>query len=219
MAKSPYRFPLKKKSAILDFLSGHDSYHPMNSWNGGFVLSWNIKVYHFDRMGKGFDDFPVLDRFDDQWLEHLDGEGSDLFSLCCSDAISFYTDGLWTVYPGIEQGEWKFGINGRNGGHLMLTHTPAWLPAPRDWKCFPMTWESRGRYENWLAQLDWQDLLRFYKVVCMLDHDLRDAAKTQEINYQLAQKRHDWEQERLAEEQEDVEAQLQARPDLYPIGA
>jgi hypothetical protein len=209
---------------MIAYLSDHEHYHPMNSWNGGFVLAWNIKVYSYDEMGKSYQsEYPTNDRFDDAWKEYVNSQdGSCMFFWCCEDATRLYLDAEWTNYPGIEQGEWNFSINGRSGGYMILTHCPSWVPAPRTWKMYPMIWADSGHFCDWLNDRDFNTLRRFYKAIRVLDHDLREEACDQEVSYHFASRRYDWEQERLAEEQEQIaeeheeaRAQEASRPDMY----
>jgi hypothetical protein len=210
--KCPYTFPHKSRKAMTEYLAEHEHYHPASSWNGGFVLAWNIKVhFSFDTMG-GHDATRTPSR-DAAWKKYL--ENHDVFWNCCEDAIRQYTDGEWANYPGIEQGEWSFGINGRSGGYLVLTEAPGWLPAPRAWKAFSMIWESSFAYKDWLSELDFPTLKRFYRAIRVLDHDLRREAIKSEMEYQYSFQREVWEDEQNAIERESAKAQESERPDLY----
>ncbi len=213
--KRPYTFPHRSRAAITQYLADHEGYHPMNSWNGGFVLAWNIKVYRLDSSGKS--DGGVQARFDEAWLKHVE-ENDDMFWMCCGDATRYYTDGEWTNYPGIEQGEWKFGINGRSGGYMVLTEAPAWCPAPRAWRLYEMIWESRSAYEDWLADLDFKTLRRFYRAIRVLDKDLSGESVEREMAYQFCFQRQLWEEEQLADEKADADLMIEERPDMYEAG-
>lgn len=215
MKRSPYTFPARSRKAMLAYLADHDGYYPMNSWNGGFVLAWCIKVHNADYSGKfARADYPVQDRFDDQWREYCDAD-SELFWEACRNATREYTDGDWTNYPGIEQGEWKFEINGRSGGYMVLDAAPSWLPAPRAWRMSNMIWSDRASYVEWLGELSTATLKRFYRAVRVLDRDLRPEACCNEISYQFAFQRHMWEESLIAAEDCDAKKQEKARPDLY----
>lgn len=197
---------------MLAYLGHHGSYWPMSSWNGGFVLSWNIKVYRADYSGKcNQKEFPTNDRFDDQWDSYCQ-TNHDLFNWACEDGTRYYTEGDWTNYPGIEQGEWKFGINGRSGGHMILSDCPGWLPAPQGWTCCKMTWDSRADYQEWLNNLETPTLRQFYRAIRVLDRDLNDQACEREISYQYAFRRHEWEADLIADEECSARKQEAARP-------
>ncbi len=198
---------------MLGYLIEHQHYHPMNSWNGGYVLAWNVKVHNADYSGKGVSDYPVQDRFAAQW-EAYSESNSDLFWECCADAARYYTEGEWSNYPDIEQGEWKFGMNGRSNGYMVLTDAPSWLSAPRAWAAFPMIWHDSDAFAEWCAELDTPKLRRFYRAVRVLDQDLDRKAVAREVSYHFAFRRAEWEQDLI--EQEDCEArELEAsRPDM-----
>lgn len=219
--KTPYRYPLRSRAAITDFLLEHQSYHPMNSWNGGRVLAWNIKVYHFDETGhtgaKAAGDVTLHERFDAAWEEHC--EQNDMFREACGNALSYYCDeALWTPYPGPgekwQQGTFKFFVNGRSGGYLCLDRWPITSDVGA-WRHFPMAWHDSGHFEGWIKDLDWPTLRTVYKVVVELDHDLSREAVTSEINYQFAWLRSQFEEGLLADERADADALMEARPDMY----
>lgn len=215
MAKCPYTFPDRTRKAMLAYLAEHKGYCPMNTWNGGFVLAWNIKVHNADYSGKSSNgDFKTNDRFDAQWDSCVQDSPS-LFNDACESATRQYTDKEWTNWPGIEQGEWDFGINGRSGGYMILMDAPAWIPKPQGWACCKMTWDSRGDYQDWLNRLDTPTLKQFYRAIRILDCDLRSAACDQEVSYQFAFFREQWEESLLAAENCDARKQEAARPDLY----
>lgn len=197
---------------MVAYLSEHDGYVPMNRWNGGFMLAWNIKVYRMDYSGKSGD--PVEARFDVAWQEYVEAHDS-LFWQACQSATEMYTAGEWTNYPGIEQGGWKFGINGRSGEWMILTEAPSWCPAPRAWRMFPMIWESRASYCEWLAGLDVVTLKRFYRAIRVLDHDLRREACEQEVAYHLSFARTLWEESKVAEENASNAELEKSRLDMY----
>lgn len=220
--RCPYTFPARSRKAMIAYLAEHESYVPMNTWNGGFVLAWNVKIYNFDASGKAKlweryskskSEFKPRANLDAGWEQET--QEPEFFYSICEDAARMYLEGEWTNYPGIEQGEWKFSVNGRSGGYFILTEAPRWLPAPRAWRMFPMIWDSRGAYEEWLANLDTPTLKRFYRAVRVLDHDLARDAVEAEISYQVAFRRQQWEETQEQEEQTAAEEQEDARPDLY----
>lgn len=216
MSKCPYSFPDRTRKAMIAYLAAHCGYHPMNSWNGGFVLSWNIKVYNADYSGKSGDcDSPVCERFDAQWDEYV-RQNNELFWEACSDAARQYMEKEWTNWPGIEQGEWGFSLNGRSGGHMILTEAPGWLPAPRAWAMSSMIWESRAAYQRWLAELDTKTLTQFYRAIRVLDHDLRREAVESEVSWQIALQRSQWEEDLIRAENCGARKMEGDRPDLYP---
>lgn len=210
--KRPYTFPHKTRKAMTEYLAAHESYHPVNSWNGGYVLSWNIKVHDFDSMG-GHHAERNPSR-DSAWRNRCEND-SDMFWRACGDATRHYMDSEWTNYPGIEQGEWQFGVNGRSGGHMILTGAPAWLSAPRGRRDGRMTWDSRGDFHDWLADLPLDQLRRFYRAIRVLDKDLSPESCKREIECQFGFMRELWEDEQDSREQAAARLQEHSRPDLY----
>lgn len=216
-SKCPYSFPLRKRADIIARLGEHESYCPMNSWNGGFCLAWNIKVHNFDSMGGG--DYLRKPENDSEWESYVENSDS-IFWDACGDATRYYTDSEWSNYPGIEQGEWKFSINGRSGGYMLLEDSPGWLPLPRGWTCHKATWESRAHFVEWLGELDYSTLLRFYKAMQVLDSDLSRENCRKSLESAFGFLREQWEEER-AEEQEAADSAMaekiaEERPDLAP---
>ena len=211
-AKCPYTWPHRSRKAMVEYLSEHEHYHPMNSVNGGFVLSWNIKVYDPDSSGT-WEGKKTRDDLNDAWEQHV-RDTPDLFYQACENALRMWIDGEWTNYPGIEKGDWKFGVNGRSGGYLILTDAPGWCPAPRAWRMFRMIWDDSASYRDWLDSLDTATLRKFYRAVRVIDHDLsRDKIKA-EMKYQYHFLRTLWEEERDQEETARAEEIEASRPDM-----
>ena len=122
-----------------------------------------------------------------------------------------YTDGEWTRYPGIEQGEYKFSISGRSGGWMLLDTCPI--------ADATLVWEDREDYQAWLQDLSDVDLTNFYKAIVQLDHDLSHEACRKEIEYHYAFQRSVWEEEQL-EAEENAAREIEAsRPDMYEAKA
>lgn len=114
VTEGPYTYPCTERADVIKFLAAHQSYHPAaQRWNGGFVLAWNIKVpYNFDTSGAAYrEDFRFEPRFDAAWDAAVE-EDDMLFGEVSADATRRYTDGDW---------DWKFSINGRSGGWMILT--------------------------------------------------------------------------------------------------
>lgn len=214
-AKHGYSWPHRSRKAMIEYLAGHQGYFPMNSWNGGFVLAWNVKVRHVDDSGKsGGADYPAQARFDEAWEAEKESN-PDMFWECCADAARLYLDGEWTNYPGIEQGEWRFTMNGRSNGYMILTHAPDWLPAPGRWRLFPMLWDSRDDFCDWLNALDTVTLRQFYRAIRVLDRDLRTEAAEAEVSHHYAFRRYHFEQGLIAQENCANRKLEASRPDMY----
>lgn len=210
----PYTFPHRSRLAMIDYLTSHHSYVPMNTRNGGFCLAWNIKCnFNLDTSGTSDEHNPA---FNDAWNEHVgnDREGY-LFNQACENGLRQYLDKEWTNYPGIEQGEWEFATNGRSGGHLILTDAPSWACLPFGWASCRATWSSRGDFTEWLEALPYITLRRFYKAIRVLDVDLSRDAIRKEMAYQFSFLRQLWEEEQDAELEQEAATLTASRPDMY----
>lgn len=215
--KCPYSFPLRKRADIIAHLGEHFSYYPMNSNNGGFCLAWKIKVYNFDPMGGG--DYTRNPARDSAWESKVENSDS-MFWDACGDATRYYTDSEWSNYPGIEQGEWKFSINGRSGGYMLLEDAPGWAHLPRGWTMHRATWDSRSDFLEWLHELDYATLLRFYKAMQVLDSDLSPENCRANLESAFGFMREQWEEEKTQEQEAADSAMAERiadeRPDLAP---
>ena len=138
---NPYQFPLKSRQAMTAYLAEHESYWPMNSWNRGFVLSWNVKVYRADYRGTHGCE-PVQPVYDDRWDAYVE-QNDDLFWRACEDAGRYLLDGEYSTYPGDDQGAYRFMLNGRSGGHLCLMSCTI-VPQPRRWRMAPFIFDDRA---------------------------------------------------------------------------
>jgi hypothetical protein len=138
-----------------------------------------------------------------------------MFWRVCEDATSMYAEGEWTRYPGIEQGEYKFGIGGRSGGWMILEDWPG--PTPGTFRLCPMSWYDRDHYQQWLEELDEEDLTLLYKVIVQLDQDLSDDSCRKEIEYQYAFRREQWEEEQCEREERAARKLEKSRPDMYEV--
>lgn len=211
--KSPYTFPLRSRADMMEYLGEHESYWPMNSWNRGFAVSWNVKVYNPDFTGKGGDE-PANPIYDDEWQDYADRNYDRLFWRACEDAASYLIEGDYSTYPGNDQGSYRFALNGRQGGHLWLSHCEI-VRQPRAWAMAPFIFHNREHWKDYLSELPFPDLRRLYKAIACMDQDFTREKITAEISYHLNRYRSEWELE-----QEDAQAEtarnLQAsRPDMY----
>jgi hypothetical protein len=213
--KNPYTYPHRSHKARIAYLAEHENYHPMNSWNGGFCLSWNVKINRGDYSGKNGgrpSDYPVNLAFDEKWDEYVQANDS-LFYKTCEDVFQSSCED-YSTYPGDDAGSYKFSLNGRSGGHLILTHC-AIVSEPKDWKMFPMIWASRADYEYWLETRGKEELERFYKAVRCMDYDFAGERVKAEFNYQLASRRSQWEEDLNAEMESGARKIENERPDMH----
>jgi hypothetical protein len=190
--KSGYAFPDKTREEMIVTLARHDGRAPMNSWNGGFALGWNIKVRgRVDGNVEGYGHDP---RFDAKWDKYIDEDGGELFNEACESALRQYLDdGVMSAAD--ESSIAKFYTNGRSGGHLVLS---SWSGSGRKgWSSCQMAFDSREDYIGWLKDLSDDDLVSFYGLVQTVDADTSDP--TAIINHEFAFMRQNMEEQWAAE--------------------
>lgn len=213
--EGPYTYPHTERVDIIAVLGDHRSCCSTNAWNSGFCVAWHVKVpYNVDTSGAAYrSDFGFETRFDEAWDKYLE-QHREMFCEVWTDVISRYTNGEWTRYPGIEQGEYKFGFNGPSGGYLMIKDWPG--PTPSPGTTFPMIWDNRDDYQGWLKELRDNDLNKFYRVIVQLDRDLSRNEICKAIDQEYAFRRSLWEDEQRKQEESAARELEASRPDMYP---
>lgn len=200
--KRPYTFPARSRKAmaayLLDRRGYSDHYTP-------FPFSWNVKA-HCVNYDRPTGDYTLSPAFDSAWQDEITNSSWRVNS-AFEAAQSYYVE-EWCSYPGADQGDWRFGFYGRQGGHL----------------CLEM-WRGRKMYgggfdlEDWLEDLPFSDLKAFYRAVVCMDQDFTQKAARQNVEADLNYQRHQWEEDQIdaresaaREFADDLE---QSRPDLY----
>jgi len=233
--KASERYPHLSRAAITEYLLDHDTYHPMNSWNGGTVLSWNVKMHGVwdDRVELGLHADPSevadLDRsLDDLWKKHMQEAENFFYDIC--ENMAFVFNHGWTAWDG--KTEATFFFNGRSGGHMCLD-TVDGFGAGR-WRSVGLCWDSMGHFEEWLAELEWQDLQKFYRMVRDVDLQAEQSMLIYRYGCEVNFLRQEWEAEHKAslrvadvrvvlqsdddftyEKLNELERWLAGRPNLY----
>lgn len=189
--KNLYTFPHKCRADITDYLINHTSYggwnHPYRGWS---PLAWNVKVHDIDWTGGRYLKVhePIDPLLDETWEEYVkEGNNQDnLYQIIFEDARRYYGDeGLYTTYPGKDQGDWKFCFGGRSGGWMIL----------EKWKGDNfLKMSDRGSWEDYLDGLSFLDLRTLYKGVRCMDQDFTRENASREISYQLNFQRVLWEE-------------------------
>lgn len=211
--KTPYAFPLRSRAGMMDYLGEHESYWPMHSWNRGFVLSWNVKVYNADATGRSGCE-AVNPAYDARWEAHVKQSRGALFRRACEEAASYLLDGEYSTCPGADQGAYAFALNGRNGGHMWLSHCNI-VAQPRAWAMAPFIFHDREHWNDYLNTLLFPDLRKLYKAIACMDQDFTREKITAHISHHLNHYRYEWE---LEQEQALAEAAVTweaSRPDMY----
>ncbi len=194
----PIVYQSQKRSEIIKELINHtmhaERYSPAR-------LAWDIKVHSFDTDGKSAD-YPGNPRFDARWKKEVEAD-DQIFYEACSDATSMFRNDEYTTYPGDDQGDYKFEMEGRSGGWLVLDEVAG---------IGKLAWSSQTEMEDALLALDASQLTKLYRVVVNLDHDLTTAKIDREMAYQYSFRRKQLEEE-WQEEAEDMPACLAALSD------
>lgn len=178
-ADCPYEFPLETRHAIEDFVCGH-AVHRERHGKGHFA--WNVKVHGLDTSGH-HPDFKNDPAFDARWNE-LVGKDDEMFWEACSDGLRLWLDGEYTTWPGDDQGDYKFHVEGRSGGWLCLDEIKG---------VGRLAFDGMADLKACVRELDDEELVKIYRTLVSLDHDVRDPAK--EVAYQLAFRRQQLEEE------------------------
>jgi hypothetical protein len=200
--------PLRKKEDIIKFLVEHDHYHPMNSWNGGFCVAWNVKMHgRFDMTGmKHAKEHDLDPTRTEAWEAHLESkEGQNVWDWAMENIARQFIDGEFTRYPGV--GHVKCYFNGRSGGWMVLEDTDIENGGDNPWALNKFIWSSRDSYEEWLREMNIGRLTRWYRMVCDVDRAV--AGRYQEAEYQYAFERAQWEDEQRVKEAVEADPAVQ----------
>lgn len=185
-----YSFQAKSREEMIVELANHKGYVPANTWNRGFVVSWDIKLHNTidAKNAKGYDLDP---NFDEKWDAYLEENGNEVFDDAVSDALRHYREGDYTAY-GVDGVTATFYANGRSGGHLVLSDWSG--PTPRGQASCQMAFSDRDEYIEWLKELDEGDLVKFYALVRTVDEDTNNRMTTMNEIYALIRqnKEEDW---------------------------
>lgn len=175
-----YAFPDKTREEMIVALANHEGYHPMNSWNRGFVVSWDIKIRGTVDAKKA-PGYEFNEEFDDRWEQLVQDEGDALQAEAAESALRSYIEGDYTSYAA-DTIKAKFYTNGRSGGHLVLENWSG--PKPRGWSSCKMAFDDREDYIDWLKGLSNNELVDFYGLVKTVDADTSDP--TMAMNHEYA---------------------------------
>jgi hypothetical protein len=182
-------------------LARHESYYPMNSNNGGYVIAWNIKV-RGDFSASKAEGFEFDKAYDKRW-EKFEQTNEHVFWDACSDALHSFTEGHYQPQAD-EDVKAKFYTNGRQGGHLVLSEWTG--EKPGGWASCPMAFSNREDFIGWLKELSNEDLVSLYGLVRSVDADTANPAM--DVSYSLASirqgKEEQWAEEATEELEQDV---------------
>jgi hypothetical protein len=198
-AEISYSYPDATREEMIVALARHTGYHPMNYNNGGFVLSWDIKV-RGDASASNAEGFEFDKEFDERWNK-FEQNNEYVFWEACKDALYSYTEGHYQPHAD-EDIKPKFYTNGRQGGHLVLSDWNG--EKPSGWKSCPMAFDDREHFISWLKELANDDLVALYGLVRSVDADT--ANPHHDVSYALASIRQG------KEEQWSEEKELEASP-------
>lgn len=199
--KSDYSYPQATREEMIVFLATHKSYHPMNYNNGGYVISWDIKV-HGAVSAEGVEGFNFDPAFNERWKE-LEQSSNTLFDEACAEAMWPFQEGNY-INQSDEDITAKFYTNGRQNGHLVLSDWNG--PKPKGWASCPMAFSDREHFISWLKDLENDDLVSLYGLVRSVDADT--ANPTRAVNYSYASLRQSQEEQWAEEMKEDQKSEM-----------
>ena len=158
--KCPYNFSIKSRRGMTEFLLSNGGY---SAWRQGtYPLEWDAKVRRPDMTGRAYGEGePVAAALDEQWEEYLN-DNPELFWHICEDAARTYLEDEYTSYPGADQGDWRFHLVGRSGGHLVLA----------SWRGYQLEGLYEDSFEEFLNELSFPELRALYRGVVCLDKDV-----------------------------------------------
>lgn len=185
--KCPYKYPLRSRAKIVEYLCGIGGYHSLR--NGNFPLAFNVKAWDTD-----FDWDNVWEKYHEEflpdeaktnenvfyafkmatyllWARHKD----HLWEWGQEDAVHGVTDGDThrTLWCGKEFDlEWSFA--GRSGGYL----------CPSCWNGYNFRGMSEESFEEELNEMPWIDLYDLYRLAVQWEQDLTPKNASSEVEYQ-----------------------------------
>ena len=198
---TPYSFWRRSRKAMESYVldrRGYSNHYTL------FHFSWCVKAHGVNRENPRGDYAPRRE-FDRAWAK--EAQAPWRFDSAIEVAQSHYAV-EWCSYPGDDQGAWKFGFYGRQGGRICL----------ETWQGHKMYGRNFDRHE-WLAELPFEKLKAFYRALVCMDSDFTPDAARINVESYLNYQRHEWEDTQLAE-REASEAAFAAsyeasRPDMY----
>ena len=197
--RCPYTYPHRSRAGMTAYIvdrTAHSDYHTT------YPICWNVKVYSADWSGHAGDE-TVNARFDKAWDEYMN-DNPEFSSMIFEDAGRTFSEGEYTTYPGDDQGDWRFGFFGRSGGWLALTE---WTGTKLYGRDFDLA--------EFCAALSFTELRILYRALRCMDADITRDKVNEEVSFHVNFQRHQWEADRLAEEDENARDAEANRPDMY----
>lgn len=210
MLKCPYSFPARSKRAMLAAI--RDMGNPYWERHTCYPFSWNVKApypfpmtaaklnpYHYE--GEAFD--PSLDAaWEAEW------ESGNRFDWLIEDMRRGADD--YSSYPGEDQGSFRFGFAGRQGGHMVLE-------SAFGYKLAGLTLAEL--VEDILPDWPLAEIKRLYRALVCMTADFAPDRVRETYAHAIAFQRYQWEEEKRDERAAHVAAfaaELESsRPDMY----
>lgn len=185
-SKNPYRFSLKSRIDIINFLTSYEHYL-RGRWESS-PLAWNVKAYGVDLSFEHLIDvYRTSGDYskEDHWLDYPE------FLVPALDKFKEVEDDLWSwgreaacdqvsdpdAYRSLWDGKLldvEYGFAGRSGGWLLML----------SFQGHKLQRMERYEFEDWLGNIEFSILKDLYKLVVQNDHDFRREAVEREIEYQ-----------------------------------
>jgi hypothetical protein len=183
--KNPYRYPLRSRKDIIEYLTDNGGYHSFHQ--GNYALSFNVKADRVD-----FDWDNVWDKYHSEYLPEDAGDDENvlyafkvvayllwekhqesLWDWGLEDAQSgvFNDEGACMLWCGkMSEVEWAFA--GRSGGYL----------CPARFNGYDLE-IGEEEFEELLGEMEWPDLYDFYRLACQWGVDFTPQAASSEVEY------------------------------------
>lgn len=175
-----YTFPASSRIEMIVELANHRSYFPNGREEGGFALSWDIKLAPgIDP--KAAEGYEFDGAFDERWDALIEEDGNAIEEDAANSVLHAYRQGEFSPY-GLEAVKGRFFTSGRSGGHLVLDDWTG--PKSGSHAGCAMGFASRDDYIDWLKSLKDDELVQFYALIRTVDEDV--ANRTMAMNHEYA---------------------------------
>lgn len=210
MSKCPYHFPARSREAMIQAMESIGGYYESGR---RFAFSWNVKLPYCNRDNEartlnpfhpeGGQFAPALD---DSWEKEMQSDGFDWRIIeDMRGAVDFYS-----VWPGVDEGRFRFSFAGRQGGHLLLESAYGVDMSQLDFD------DMRDVKTEWgIERSEWSfpEIRRLYRAIVQMDSDFSRDRVHDSMLHAIAFARYQWEEEQ-AESLESLLSEADAARDV-----
>lgn len=212
--KCPYKFPARSRKAMVEFMESIGSYYERPH---RYPFSWNVKLPYCPRSNEARtlnpfhpDGGQFAPALDDAWQAEME---SDYFDCRIIEDMRSGLD-FYSVWPGVDQDEFKFSFAGRQGGHLILESAYGISLAGFDLESLLDVQTDWGVDES---PYTFAEVRRLYRAIVQMDSDFSAEHVRDAMLHAIAFQRAQWEEEqaeRLASLLGDAEAAKATAADI-----